>query len=307
MKGPFPHISAAVAASSGLQVPESEHACRLQLNDWIEELCREFSDAFGRKRITVLLDPQLTTVSCHRERLRCALAIFLVRILERTPRERHILLRTERTSDRKRVRISVGGESFVETVPDPAKGAAAECSAGALPQHADAGSADLTDEWCGMAYVRHLAAHDNGRAGWCETPGRERSYYIELPLHEETRQEPGPAMKKRPSPVDVRFVKRVHRTVMEHLDDPQLDIPRLCTLIGTSRASLYNKLKASVGVGANEYLNRIRIEQATAMIRETPLSITEISEKVGFSSPKYFSTCFRRHTGLTPTQCRKRD
>lgn len=104
---------------------------------------------------------------------------------------------------------------------------------------------------------------------------------------------------------DTSFMKRLHQAVVENLDNPRLDIPLLCTLLGMSRASIYNKLKAITGMGANDYINKIRIEQAMRLLRDGSMNITEISERVGFTSPKYFSTSFKQYTGKTPSQYKK--
>ena len=74
--------------------------------------------------------------------------------------------------------------------------------------------------------------------------------------------------------------------------------------MATSRTSLYNKIKALTGIGANDYINRIRIEKAVQLLTDTQLSITEISEEVGFTYQRYFSTAFKQIKGVTPTQFR---
>ena len=107
------------------------------------------------------------------------------------------------------------------------------------------------------------------------------------------------------SKADRLFMEKLHQTINDNLDNLQLDIPFLCGQIGISRASLYNKLKAITGMGANDYINKIRIERAMKLIKETDLNFTEISEKTGFTSPRYFSTAFKQYTGKTPTQYRK--
>lgn len=113
------------------------------------------------------------------------------------------------------------------------------------------------------------------------------------------------AIENELSKADALFMEKLHQTIIDHLDNPQLDIPYLCNLIGISRASLYNKLKAIADMGANDYINKIRIERAMQLIKETNLNFTEISEKVGFASPRYFSTVFKQYTGKTPTQFKK--
>ncbi len=67
-----------------------------------------------------------------------------------------------------------------------------------------------------------------------------------------------------------------------------------------SRASLYNKLKALTDMGANDYINKFRMEKAIAYITGTDMTFTEIAEKVGFTTSRYFSTAFKQYTGETP-------
>ncbi|WP_299235246.1 response regulator [uncultured Bacteroides sp.] len=104
---------------------------------------------------------------------------------------------------------------------------------------------------------------------------------------------------------DTLFMDKLNQTIIENLDNTELDIPYICNQIGMSRASLYNKLKAITDMGANDYINKIRIEQAMKLIRESDLNFNEISDKVGFASARYFSTSFKQYTGVTPTQYKK--
>lgn len=104
---------------------------------------------------------------------------------------------------------------------------------------------------------------------------------------------------------DTLFMEKLNKTIIENLDNTELDIPYICKQIGMSRASLYNKLKAITDMGANDYINKIRIEQAMKLIRESNLNFNEISDKVGFASSRYFSTSFKQYTGFTPTQYKK--
>ncbi len=104
---------------------------------------------------------------------------------------------------------------------------------------------------------------------------------------------------------DTSFMDKLNQIIVDNLDNTELDIPFLCKQIGMSRASLYNKLKAITDMGANDYINKIRIEQAMKLIAEGDFNFTEISEKVGFASARYFSTSFKQYTGKTPTQYKK--
>lgn len=104
--------------------------------------------------------------------------------------------------------------------------------------------------------------------------------------------------------IDDEFLIKLSKVINENLSNPELNIDFLTDKMAMSRTSLYNKIKALTGIGANDYINRIRIEKAVQLLTNTQLSITEISEEVGFSYQRYFSTVFKQIKGVTPTQFR---
>lgn len=108
------------------------------------------------------------------------------------------------------------------------------------------------------------------------------------------------------SQADETFLLKLNKIIQENLDSSRLDIPFICKEIGMSRASLYNKLKALTDMGANDYINKFRMEQAILLITGTEMSFTEIAEKVGFTTSRYFSTTFKQYTGETPTQYKEK-
>lgn len=104
------------------------------------------------------------------------------------------------------------------------------------------------------------------------------------------------------SSADDAFLFKLNKLIMENMDNEELNIEFLCQNMGVSRASLYNRLKSLTSMGANEYVNKLRIEKSMELLRNTEMSITEIAERMGFSSSRYFSTAFKKYTGITPTQ-----
>lgn len=104
------------------------------------------------------------------------------------------------------------------------------------------------------------------------------------------------------SSADEKFLNRLNKVISENLDSMQLGVPLLCTELGVSRASLYNKLKAVTGMGANDYINKLRLERATWLLTHTSLNINEIADQTGFSTPRYFSTVFKQYMGCSPRQ-----
>lgn len=99
-----------------------------------------------------------------------------------------------------------------------------------------------------------------------------------------------------------RFILQLNRIIDENMSNPALDQQLICRELGVSRALLYNRMKAITGAGAKEYITKIRIEKAKALIENTSMTIAEISDMTGFASQSYFSTAFKNYTGMTPSQ-----
>ena len=108
------------------------------------------------------------------------------------------------------------------------------------------------------------------------------------------------------SSADEDFLNRLNKIISNNIDNDQIGIPFLCTELGVSRATLYNKLKALTGMGANDYITKLRMEQAIRLIVHSKLSINEIADRTGFSTPRYFSTVFKQYTGCSPTQYKEK-
>jgi len=107
------------------------------------------------------------------------------------------------------------------------------------------------------------------------------------------------------SPQEKDLVKKVNRYVEEHLADVNLNVAAIARETAMSRASLYTKLKAVTGMGVAQYVEDLRIRRACHLLKETQLSIAEISEQVGFSTPNYFSMRFKQAVGISPLTFRK--
>ena len=104
------------------------------------------------------------------------------------------------------------------------------------------------------------------------------------------------------SAADEKFLNTMNQIITENIDEPNMGVPFLCDKLGMSRASLYNKLKALTGMGANDYINKLRIDNAINLLLNSSLTVNEIADRVGFSTPRYFSTVFKKNMGCSPTQ-----
>lgn len=106
------------------------------------------------------------------------------------------------------------------------------------------------------------------------------------------------------SNADEQFVVKLNTVIDSQLALPNLDVKFLTAEMAMSRTSLYNKIKDLTGMGVNDYINRRRIDKATVLLLQSEMNITEISESVGFTYQRYFSTLFKEIKGVTPSQFR---
>jgi DNA-binding response OmpR family regulator len=101
--------------------------------------------------------------------------------------------------------------------------------------------------------------------------------------------------------VDEQFLKRAVEIVEENISDPQFNVPKLIAELGTSRSALYRKLRALVDQSANEFIRSIRLKRAAQLLVQNQLTVSEISYRVGFNDPQYFSKSFKKEFNMTPT------
>jgi AraC-like DNA-binding protein len=114
------------------------------------------------------------------------------------------------------------------------------------------------------------------------------------------------ALEERLRASDMVFTGKIENYLDEHLSDPQLTVDRIAQDMALSRASLYYKMNTAYGKGVAEVLEEKRMAKAEELLRSSSLSVLEISEKVGYSTSRYFSTRFKQtHYGLTPLKFRQ--
>ena len=103
------------------------------------------------------------------------------------------------------------------------------------------------------------------------------------------------------SKIDEEFMDKLHGIVMKHMAEQDLSIETLTGLIGTSKSTLYRKVKANTGLNINEYIRLCRLKQAAEMLSSQKYRINEVAYMVGFSSPSYFATSFQKQFNISPS------
>lgn len=102
--------------------------------------------------------------------------------------------------------------------------------------------------------------------------------------------------------MDKRFIDKVMDYIIGNLADEDLNVEHLANELNLSRSQLYRKIKALTGLTANEFLRKLRLEKAREIIENGDASISEVCFRVGFSSPSYFTKCFKAYFGVLPTE-----
>ena len=106
--------------------------------------------------------------------------------------------------------------------------------------------------------------------------------------------------EKKLDSIDEKFITRVKEVIEKHLSEEDFSIEEFASEIGMSRSQFHRKLKAIVGKSASQYVRSIRLNIAKKMIEEKKGNISEVAYLVGFSSPSYFSYCFKQEFGYSP-------
>jgi transcriptional regulator GlxA family with amidase domain len=114
-------------------------------------------------------------------------------------------------------------------------------------------------------------------------------------------------VKRALKPVNVKgnnkaLLDRIMKSVNENLSNPDFNVEQLAQDVGVSRAQLHRKMKEMTGVSTGDFIRNLRLDQAAALIVEGKVNVTQVAYSVGFNNQSHFSTIFRKHFGLTPSE-----
>jgi AraC-like DNA-binding protein len=98
------------------------------------------------------------------------------------------------------------------------------------------------------------------------------------------------------------LMDRIMKSVNANLNNPDYDVEMLTKDVGISRAQLHRKMKEITGISTSEFIRNLRLEQAARLIKERKINITQVAYSVGFNNQTHFSTVFKKHFGMTPTE-----
>ncbi|WP_282122062.1 hybrid sensor histidine kinase/response regulator transcription factor [Algibacter mikhailovii] len=106
--------------------------------------------------------------------------------------------------------------------------------------------------------------------------------------------------------LDEQLLEKAFKIVKENIANQDFNIAQFCEELGVSRSMLFTKIKAWTNSTPNDFIQEIRLNHAAKLLEFNKLNISEVSYQVGFKRPKYFSQCFQKKYGLTPSEFSKK-
>ena len=106
---------------------------------------------------------------------------------------------------------------------------------------------------------------------------------------------------------DEVLMERIMKCINKNISDSDFNVERLTQEVGISRVQLHRKMKELTGISTSEFIRNIRLEQAARLLKEQKINVTQVAYTVGFSNLAHFSTIFRKHFGVAPSEYAERE
>ncbi|MCA1745307.1 MAG: response regulator, partial [Bacteroidales bacterium] len=105
---------------------------------------------------------------------------------------------------------------------------------------------------------------------------------------------------------DAQFLTDIHAFIDTNIGDPQLSVERIMETTKMGRTLFYHKVKGLTGFSPNDLIKTIRLKKAAELLKKEDINISETALAVGIEDPYYFSKCFKKQFGLTPSEFLKK-
>ena len=101
---------------------------------------------------------------------------------------------------------------------------------------------------------------------------------------------------------DEKFIKKLIKIIEENMSDNTLNVEFLAAEIGMSRANLYRKVQTILNDTPVNFIKTIKLKRAAQLLKQNKIYISEIAYMTGFNNQKYFSKCFNKEFGISPSE-----
>lgn len=132
--------------------------------------------------------------------------------------------------------------------------------------------------------------------------------YMNRLMEGKNTSSPDPLTPSQPqiTPYDEQFMEKVMAYMEEQMDNAELTIDEFAEQLMLSRTIFYRKLKSIVGLTPVDFIREIRIKRAVQLIDSDEYNFSQVAYMTGFNDPKYFSKCFKKVIGITPSEYKER-
>jgi signal transduction histidine kinase/ligand-binding sensor domain-containing protein/DNA-binding response OmpR family regulator len=103
------------------------------------------------------------------------------------------------------------------------------------------------------------------------------------------------------SQIDVELISKITDLIEKNISDSEFTSNFLCSELGMSSSKLYRKIKQLTDLSPNEFIRTIRLKKAAQLLKLKNNNVSEIADMVGFNDPLYFSRCFKKQFGYSPS------
>ncbi|MES2239632.1 MAG: two-component regulator propeller domain-containing protein [Bacteroidota bacterium] len=104
------------------------------------------------------------------------------------------------------------------------------------------------------------------------------------------------------SQLDIDFISNITDLIEKNISDTELTANFLCSELGMSSSKLYRKIKQLTDLSPNEFIRTVRLKKAAQLLKMRTYNVSEVADQVGFNDPLYFSRCFKKQFGYSPSR-----
>ena len=104
------------------------------------------------------------------------------------------------------------------------------------------------------------------------------------------------------SQIDIELISKIKVLVEQNMSNTGLTSGFLCNELAMSSSKLYRKIKQLTDLSPNEFIRTIRLKKSAVLLKTKNHNVSEVANMVGFNDPLYFSRCFKKQFGHSPSQ-----
>ncbi|WP_340110973.1 helix-turn-helix domain-containing protein [Maribellus mangrovi] len=102
-----------------------------------------------------------------------------------------------------------------------------------------------------------------------------------------------------------QFLRTIHEIIVDHIKDEKFGVTELANISGLNRTLLYKKIKKYTGKSVSQFIIEVRLNIAKELLQDQSKNVSEVAYDVGFNSPSYFNTCYKKRFGVSPGEVQK--